>query len=69
MASRSYDSTRKIYVVFGGNSGSNSVQLNGLVRWDRSVKRVLSIRRTRAGSQRRRAHHAFHDDLPGDKAA
>jgi hypothetical protein len=38
-----YDSTRKIVnVVFGGDSGSNSVQVNGLTPLGSSVKAVLS---------------------------
>ncbi len=39
----SYDSTRKIVnVVFGGDSGNNSVQVNGLTPLGSSVKAVLS---------------------------
>jgi len=39
----SYDSTRKIVsVVFGGDSGTNSVQVNGLAPLGSSVKVVLS---------------------------
>ena len=39
----SYDSTRKIVnVVFGGDSGNNSVQVNGLAPLGSSVKVVLS---------------------------
>ena len=65
----SYDSTRKIVnVVFGGDSGSNSVQVNGLTPLGSSVKAVLSYTPDSGRLANVTApDHGLDVDLPGDQ--